>query len=387
MAAPAGVTRGRLHRHWGRLNGPSRLAGVDFARGLAVLGMLAAHLYAQPEFALDDPATWTAIVSGRSSILFATIAGVSIGLVTGGTAPFAGSAMVTARARLAVRAGVLWILGLLLIATGVPVFVILPAYAILFLLAIPFTGLGARALLWIAAALAVTTPFVVAWIDSSPLWRTEMGSTVSAVLGWHYPFLVWIAFVLAGLGVARAGLARLRVQLWTLAGGVALAIAGYGAHGMLRPRAAEEPFSLSAAVWTARPHSSGILEVIGSGGFALAVLAASLLLCRTVVTWVVLPLRAVGAMPLSAYTAQLVAWAVWALVAFGSTRALRPFRELEPFWPLTFGIVVGCTAWALLVGRGPLEWLTDTVTRALFPGDGRTWTQPLAGAGRPGPRR
>jgi uncharacterized membrane protein YeiB len=344
-----------------------RLAGVDLARGLAVLGMLTAHLIARPDLVLDDPSTWIAIVDGRSSILFATIAGVSIGLVTGGSAALRGPALRIARRRLAVRAALLWLLGIALIATGVPVYVILPAYALLFLLAIPFTALGARALLVTAAAVALVMPFVQAWLDALPLWRTPAGNDLSLALGWHYPFTVWIAFVLAGLGVARAGLRRLDVQLWTLASGAALAIVGYGLHGVLRPNPVLEPFSLGNAVWTARPHSSGILEVIGSGGFALAVLAASLLLCRTVVTWIVLPLRAVGGMPLTAYAAQLVAWAIWAALVLGDTRRLTEFRALEPFWPLTAGIVIGCTAWALLVGRGPLEWVTDRIARLAVP--------------------
>ena len=75
------------------------------------------------------------------------------------------------------------------------------------------------------------------------------------------------------------------------------------------------------AVWTAEPHSSGLLEVIGSGGFALAVIGLCLLACRTVLTWIVLPLRAVGAMPLTAYTAQLVVWAIVARPRCSATRA------------------------------------------------------------------
>lgn len=361
------MTSRRLRANWDRLNGPSRLAGVDLARGLAVLGMLAAHLLDRPELVIDDPSTWIAVVDGRSSILFATIAGVSIGIVTGGRMPRHGLAMIAARRRLALRAAILWVLGIALILTGVPVLVILPAYALLFLLALPFTGLRSRTLFVLAGAFAAVMPFVVAWIDSAPFWSTRTGEVVSRALGWDYPALAWIAFVLAGLGLARAGLERLDVQLWTLAAGTALAVIGYGLHGLIDPDQALERISLSAAVWTARPHSTGLLEVIGSGGFAVAALAASLLLCRTFVTWIVLPLRAVGAMPLTAYTAQLVAWAIWASNALGSAEPLAEFRALEPFWPLTIGIVVGCTAWALLVGRGPLEDFTDRLTRHFAP--------------------
>ena len=63
---------------WKRLNGPARIGGVDLARGLAVLGMFAAHLlWITEPFDVLEPDTWIAVVSGRSSILFATLAGVS----------------------------------------------------------------------------------------------------------------------------------------------------------------------------------------------------------------------------------------------------------------------------------------------------------------------
>src|SRR5690606_19787000 len=162
-----------------------------------------------------------------------------------------------------------------------------------------------------------------------------------------------IAFVLAGVGVARAGVTRLGVQLMMLVAGGGLAAIGYGLADL--PAPADEYWM---QVWTAQPHSSGLLEVVGSGGFAIAVLAASLLLCRVdVLKLVTLPLRATGAMPLTAYVAQLLIWALVALLTIGDTGDLSGFRMLEPFWPLTVGTLLGCTAWALLIGRGPLEWL------------------------------
>ena len=73
-------------------------------------------------------------------------------------------------------------------------------------------------------------------------------------------------------------------------------------------------------------------------------------------------------MPLTAYTAQLLIWAVWATAALGGAGDLSAFRALMPLWPLTLGILIGCTAWALLVGRGPLEWATDRISRLVVPG-------------------
>ena len=131
-------------------------------------------------------------------------------------------------------------------------------------------------------------------------------------------------------------------------------------------------------VWTAAAHTSGLWEVIGSGGFALAVIGACLLLCRTPLRWVVVPLRAIGSMPLTAYVLQLVVWAVVALALFGDTGDLRGIRETDFFVWLTAGLVAGCTAWALLLGRGPLEGLMDAVVRAVA---GR---EPRPGVGRLG---
>ena len=45
-------------------------------------------------------------------------------------------------------------------------------------------------------------------------------------------------------------------------------------------------------------------------------------------TWIVLPLRAVGAMPLTAYTAQLVVWAIVATAVLGDPGDLEGFRDL-----------------------------------------------------------
>ena len=352
-----------LAGRWARLNGPQRIGGVDLARGLAVIGMIAAHVLWIDDFDFADATTWVAIAEGRSSILFATLAGVSVGLVTGGRVPLAAPQMRLARQHLAVRAAVLWLIGILLVATGVPIYVILPAYAILFLLTLPLVTLRARTLFVLAGALALVMPFVQALLDDLPFWRTEAGQTVSVVTGWHYPFPVWIAFVVGGLGVARAGITRMRVQLWLIGAGVALAAVGYGLDGLSGADAASGVVSYGAAVWTADPHSTGLLEVIGSGGFALAVIGLCLLACRTVLTWILLPLRAVGAMPLTAYAAQVVAWAIVAAVVLGSTRDLAGFRDLEPFWPMTITLLITCAAWALLIGRGPLEWVVDRIAR------------------------
>ena len=361
MAAEPGLIS-PARRAWRRFDGPARLVGIDLARGLAVLGMFAAHLLTIDPFVADDPATWLDIVNGRSSILFATLAGVSIALVTGGTNPLRGPARARSAARLALRGALLWVIGILLVMTGVPVYVILPAHAVLFALSLPFLGLSAGRLFLSAGIIAAVMPWVYPFLDAAPIWAGRGGEDLEAFLGWAYPFPVWIAFLLAGMGLGRLDLRRLRVQASITVGGAAVSALGYGIPLVTGP-VGEGTDPYLAAVWTAEAHSSGLWEVVGSGGFAIGAIGLSLLVCRTPLRWVAIPLRAVGSMPLTAYVVQLLVWAVFAAAVFGDTSDLFGVRDAGLFVPLTVGIVIGCTAWALLLGRGPLEAAVDGIVR------------------------
>lgn len=350
-------------------SGAGRLQGVDLARGFAVLGMLAAHLIALPTWDWSEPWTWVDIANGRSSILFAVLAGVAIALVSGGTAPLPrGPALTRARWGIGVRGILLWLLGLALMATEVPVYVILPAYALLFLLSLPLMRLEAWELWTLAGLLAVVMPWVQPALEALPIWSGSSGEALGLILGWHYPFTVWIAFLMAGMAAGRSDLAALRTQLVLLVVGTALAVLGYGADALIGTTRQQEQASYLAAVLTARPHSSGLLEVIGAGGLALASIALCQLVCRSrAVTLVALPLRAVGSMPLTAYVGQIVVWAIVAGVVLGDTGDLAGMRTLHPFWAFALGTIVFCTAWALLWGRGPLESLLAWVARRVRP--------------------
>ena len=52
-----------------------------------------------------------------------------------------------------------------------------------------------------AVGIALLTPFLQAWVDAFPWWETGSGRMAAWLLGWYYPFPVWIAFVLAGLTI------------------------------------------------------------------------------------------------------------------------------------------------------------------------------------------
>ena len=85
VASPSTERQDVRHDHSGRsaaslwqsrgVRSTARIVGVDIARGLAVLGMFGAHVGVQQSFDWLEPSTWSDVVNGRSSILFAVLAG------------------------------------------------------------------------------------------------------------------------------------------------------------------------------------------------------------------------------------------------------------------------------------------------------------------------
>ncbi|MGY1743375.1 MULTISPECIES: heparan-alpha-glucosaminide N-acetyltransferase domain-containing protein [unclassified Blastococcus] len=342
---------------------------MDLARGVAVLGMFGAHMGIGDDAELDlDPSTWPAVVDGRSSILFAVLAGVSIALLSGGPAPAEGEELVRARVRILVRAAWVFLIGGLLELLDTFVAVILGVYAILFVLAVPFLRWRPARLLALAGVLAVVTPVVDLLVGQLV---TENGNEDEAfaqtVVTGVYPAVIWWTFVLVGLAVGRLDLRASRTRLALLGTGTALAVLGYaggwwstGAWADGRAsEGIEEGFRHAGEVdpaWLsgAAPHGGTTFEVVGSTGVALAVLGLCLVLAD-LLPRLTHPLASVGALALTVYSAHLVAIAV-----------------LDPGYPAGTGLwlrfcvvaLVAAPLWRLLLGAGPLERLLTRTSRA-----------------------
>ncbi len=361
----------------GRLDQPGRVPGVDLARGLAVTGMFAAHLLTVPDVVWGRPSSWLGLVRGHSSILFALLAGVSLTLAGPGRERRGTSGPHGRRSSLAARGLVLWALGLALLLLDLPVVVILPAYGLLFVVAAGLVRFSTRALVGVAATLALTMPLAVAAVDDL-LWPPSPGPSdwLRQLAGWHYPFVLWAAFLAAGMASGRLLRTDRRCGGMLMLGvGAALAVVGHGLLGPLGNGAASQNPAPATSTWllatlTDAPHSSGMGETVGSGGLALAVAGGCVLLAGPG-SWaarLLWPLRALGAMPLTAYVSHLVAWGLWLAVERRSHPNLDPladFRALDPFWPTTGAVLIGCALWTVLAGRGPLERLVAAATSGL----------------------
>ncbi len=328
---------------------PGRVFGPDLARGLALLGMFAAHVsFDRSENFFD----------GRSSILFATVAGVSLGLLTGGSDRPPRGERGFLRAAIAIRAAALILLGVILTTlVQPPLAVILDYYGLAFLLLVPLL-FASRPVLALAALLVVViAPPVVESLradvdpDTIPLLLTPFAQWL--VFG-SYPVVIWLAFPLFGLICVRSGLERRRTQLVMIATGVVAAIGGYGAAEILEGV-------------TAEAHSGSTAEVIASGGLAVAIIGLSTLLGTLPepaghgIRFVLFPVAAAGGMALSLYTAQAIALTIVREAnRIDAERWIYPDATLPVL--IVSALVIG-TLWRLFLGAGPLEralrWLTS----------------------------
>ncbi|HEY9354865.1 MAG TPA: heparan-alpha-glucosaminide N-acetyltransferase domain-containing protein, partial [Arthrobacter sp.] len=92
-----------------------RLRGIDAARGLALLGMMATHLLPTFESNAELTPTWIGLTfSGRAAALFAVLAGIGLALSTGKQVPAEGAPLGAARRGIALRAAVIAAVGLTL---------------------------------------------------------------------------------------------------------------------------------------------------------------------------------------------------------------------------------------------------------------------------------
>lgn len=408
-----------------------RLIGLDLARALAVIGMVAAHVAAVPvEVVLGDPGTWTGVVHGHSSVLFALLAGVSLALMSGrGVRPELPEERQRIRLALVGRAAAIFVIGVGLELLNTSVAVILTFYAVLYFLALPFLWARTRTLWGAGLVLGLVGPVLTGLLS---LYSTE----ATLVFGGTYGVPTFGGMMLVGLALGRLRLERAAVALRMMVAGLLVCVAGsavgawseehlfedwvsedslyssswsvsedelwgdssavlksvkdpeelkawaemHGLDGSSWMDDGDSPWTedgiengwpdyvesfevtnvgdvMSLAVFYPGAHSGSSVEYAASGGLAVAVLGLCLLIgppLRRILT----PLTMVGAMPLTAYSVHV-------LVLFIAVGPYGYVTDNAFFWWLTLGLVLGCWAWHVLLGRGPLERFPRAVSRAI----------------------
>lgn len=358
-----------------------RLVGLDVARCLALLGMVATHVL--DERSADGtvaPLQWLA--GGRASALFAVLAGVSLALMTGRREPVRGGERVRRSAGLALRALLIAAIGLVLGEMQSGIAVILTYYGVLFLAGLPFLGLRARTLGLLAAGWVVVAP-VLSHLVRPALPESGTASPTAAQLvdPWqlgsellftgYYPVVPWLAYLLVGIALGRADLRSPRLQAALATGGVALAVAATVLSRVLTAQdrvigpqldsIATGMFGTTpTGAWqwllVVAPHSGTPFDLAQTIGSALAAIGACLLVLHRlppsgrVATAVLL---GAGTMTLTLYSLHVVMRSPW----------VWPAEEPDTFrWHVLVLLAVGAVHVAA-GRRGPLERVATWLTR------------------------
>ncbi|MBW9213291.1 DUF1624 domain-containing protein [Mumia sp. zg.B53] len=401
MSSPAADT---CRRERSTILATRRLLGVDAARAVALIGMMATHLESRLG---PDGSTSTAhlLAAGRASALFALLAGVGIALASGGTRPPRGRSWLQAAAATSARAGVIFAVGLVLGSFESGLAIILCYYGVLFLVALPFLRLSAGWLIGLGLVAAVVMPVisqalrhtVTVSLDSAvpdivTVVTDPADTVVNLLLTGYYPAVTWTAYLLVGMGVGRLPLGRigvaagiavtgafLAVAAWVsssswLAGGGLEALKAAGTGDTLGWVPVDEnllhvgfagttPTSSWAWLGIASPHSGAPPDLLHTLGTSLAVLGLMLLLEHAIGRFI-WPAAAIGSMTFTLYALHVV------LISTLLPRTIDHALLVH----VTVAALIA-VPWRRYVGRGPLEAAAAAAARGAAQavgGGGRT---------------
>lgn len=343
-----------------------RLVGLDVARCLALLGMVATHVLDE-RTSTGDLTFGQWLAGGRASALFAVLAGVSLALMT--RAPLHGAPLARRTTAIAARALLIAVLGLVLGGLETGLAIILTYYGVLFLLGLPFTLLGARALTVLAVVWVVAAPVASYLLRqvlpprgyASPTFGqlADPGQLASELLfTGYYPVVPWLAYLLAGLALGRADLRSRDLLVGVTLGGFGVAVlATQVSRTFVDPVVAAEnatgmfgntPTDDWSWLLVVAPHSSTPFDLAQTIGSALFVIGVCLLVERALPRPATLTLAVIfgaGAMTLSLYSLHVVM----------RTPDVWPPESPDTYLTHVVVLLAIGAAYALLRRRGPLE--------------------------------
>lgn len=349
-----------------------RLLGLDAARALAVAGMIAVNVGPAPE-EVGGTGLWErlyALPHGRASLLFVLLAGVGVSLLTRGVRENRGQGReAMAWMRLSWRAGLLLVAGLALQLLDHDVSVILPVYAVLFVLG----GLLMKAPDGVLLGAAL-----VSLLAAPPLWLALRHDDVvepdllmpipriveALLISGPYPVITWTAPFVFGMWLGRRAVGERGVQVWMALGGAVVSVVAsvVSTVGTRLFHDSEAPVGPSMLL-TSVAHGQMPLWLVSGTATAVMLLGIALLVTARLprLTW---PLVATGQLALTVYVAHLVVLTL-----------IRPApHDLAQGVVITVvlvaGAVLAATLWRALFSRGPLEALLrvpETVRAARRP--------------------
>lgn len=297
-----------------------RLLALDAIRGLAVIGMYIQH------FALSE---WSSFVSGNTMILFMLCSGISYTIMIQGMKQKA-IELSAIRTRILARSVFIDLVGYLILMLNGPFGVVLQAYAMIFLLALPLTKCSTKMLAAISAVSFVACPPLMligmSLFEKVVLLRDIAGGPSSA--------LAWFPVFTAGMVIGRLNLSNATTSVHLAVIGMIIlipvkffslfALPGiyksfcdwllqvYGTSPSIPDPYAVWPQNTLAPLWQMlfidAPQGGSSFELlIGTGGSLI--LIATVLLLEKRISWLLKSFAKVGLVSLTLYSIQfIIAW-------------------------------------------------------------------------------
>jgi hypothetical protein len=318
-------------------------AGPDLARGLALLGLMAASVFhAAP--GNGSSALGPMSAGDIPAMTFALVAGISLGLTAGGHRIPRGWRCAAARTDAVVRGVLIAMIGFALgFSHDVPdvlaYYGVLCAVTTLFLAGRPWFLARIAAVILIVAPLVVTSTMDrIRTLQGNPgftvLVTDPSGMAVKVFVTGSYPVLMYLACTCTGLAIGRMDLSSVQLTRKLLLGGFAVV-------------------AFSWLSWLALPAARShswvyFVRSTNSLGSAIVVVVAALYLVRASVTERLLrPLTTAGTMTLTLYSAFVL------VLATGMLRN----NPAERYVVLLVGALLFAVLWRRFLADGPLEWL------------------------------
>lgn len=271
-----------------------RIAGLDFARFLAFVGMVFVNFkitMLSSSASLGGYEWFYSLLEGRAAALFVILAGIGLGLSVkiaqlnniSGTGNFA----ITTLKR-----------GVFLLVIGLLNAVIFNAdilhyYGVYFLFAAFLAPLSDRLLKYIIGLLLILAPIMLVVFNFDAGWdwknyKYEGFFTLQGALrnlfynGWH-PVVPWLGFLLFGVLLSRISLTSKTTQLKMIIGGIFISIIGYYISAWLTRLVFDQASSELAElvfVFAMGPVPATILYMITASATACAVIATSIIFAK-----------------------------------------------------------------------------------------------------------
>lgn len=352
-----------------RKQGSERLIALDAARGLAVIGMFIQH------FALNDA---NSFVSGNTMILFIFCSGISYSIMAQRMKER--EVEPTAfRGRILARAVIIDLIGYVIIMLKAQFAVVLPTFAMLFILALTIVRSSTRRLIAISCVLFLVSP---------PLMLIGLSlfsgvALLSDIAGGPLSALAWMPVFVAGMAIGRLELHNTRTILRLIATGFIIVIPSKIIAAFVLPGLRQSveawllqfpipqidpnaiwPLNTQPILWhmlfVVAPQCGSTFELLIGTGLSLIILGMMCLISKKSST-ILKPFSAVGRVALTLYVAQfIIAWAL-KIVGIDVTSIDIGAILFGDIFVAIITIIAGCLLARL--PNGPIESLILRFTR------------------------